>query len=50
MATRASSEEYDFDLFTIGGGTAGVRASRLSATMGEICWADKNLSNKDLKF
>ncbi|HTL26718.1 MAG TPA: FAD-dependent oxidoreductase, partial [Burkholderiales bacterium] len=25
---------YDYDLFTIGGGSGGVRASRVSATMG----------------
>ena len=37
MTAAASSDggsDYDFDLFTLGGGTAGVRASRLSATMG----------------
>jgi glutathione reductase (NADPH) len=28
------STEYDYDLFTIGGGSGGVRASRISASFG----------------
>ena len=35
QAVQASSNDYDFDLFTLGGGTAGVRASRLSASLGK---------------
>ena len=29
----ASSAEYDYDLFTIGAGSGGTRASRLSASL-----------------
>ena len=36
MASAAKDEKYDFDLFTIGGGTGGVRAARFaSADYGE---------------
>jgi glutathione reductase (NADPH) len=31
---REAAVSYDYDLYTIGGGSAGVRASRISATMG----------------
>ncbi len=31
MATAAKDEKYDFDLFTIGGGTGGVRAARFAS-------------------
>jgi len=31
----SDKETYDFDLFALGGGTAGVRAARLSASMGK---------------
>lgn len=31
----SEKETYDFDLFALGGGTAGVRAARLSASMGK---------------
>jgi hypothetical protein len=31
----SDKEAYDFDLFALGGGTAGVRAARLSASMGK---------------
>ena len=31
MASSAKDEKYDFDLFTIGGGTGGVRAARFAA-------------------
>eukprot|EP00252_Welwitschia_mirabilis_P012615 TRINITY_DN2786_c0_g1_i1.p1 TRINITY_DN2786_c0_g1~~TRINITY_DN2786_c0_g1_i1.p1 ORF type:complete len:562 (-),score=102.47 TRINITY_DN2786_c0_g1_i1:352-2037(-) len=33
-AVAASKEEFDFDLFTIGAGSGGVRASRFAATFG----------------
>ena len=29
---HGKTEEYDFDIFSIGGGTGGVRAARWSAT------------------
>ncbi|DBB10474.1 TPA: hypothetical protein ACH3X3_002016 [Trebouxia sp. C0006] len=32
MASAAKDEKYDFDLFTIGGGTGGVRAARFAST------------------
>ncbi|KAL3141448.1 hypothetical protein ABBQ32_005016 [Trebouxia sp. C0010 RCD-2024] len=32
MASAAKDEKYDFDLFTIGGGTGGVRAARFAAS------------------
>lgn len=35
QASESSTNGYDFDLFTLGGGTAGVRASRLSAGLGD---------------
>ena len=31
MASAAKDEKYDFDLFTIGGGTGGVRAARFAS-------------------
>ena len=31
MATAVKDDKYDFDLFTIGGGTGGVRAARFAA-------------------
>ena len=34
MAATSESTEYDYDLFTIGGGSGGVRASRVSAAHG----------------
>lgn len=34
VMAAGNGAEYDFDLFTIGGGTAGVRAARLSANLG----------------
>ena len=34
MATAAGRNNYDFDLFTIGAGSGGVRCSRLSANYG----------------
>lgn len=38
MASAAKDEKYDFDLFTIGGGTGGVRAARFaSSDYGERC-------------
>ena len=38
MASAAKDEKYDFDLFTIGGGTGGVRAARFaSSDYGELC-------------
>ena len=38
MASAAKDEKYDFDLFTIGGGTGGVRAARFAASdYGELC-------------
>ena len=33
---KPPQHQYDFDLFTIGGGSAGVRAARYSASMGEL--------------
>ena len=33
---KPPQHQYDFDLFTIGGGSAGVRAARYSAGMGEL--------------
>ena len=39
MASAAKDEKYDFDLFTIGGGTGGVRAARFaSSDYGELCY------------
>lgn len=36
--------DYDFDLFTIGGGTAGVRAARLAANLGRtLQWITQTL-------
>ena len=32
---RHMTTKYDFDLFAIGGGTGGVRAARLSASIGK---------------
>lgn len=32
MASAAKDDKYDFDLFTIGGGTGGVRAARFAST------------------
>ena len=34
MAAKSDTTEYDFDLFTIGAGSGGVRASRVSAAHG----------------
>ena len=31
MASAAKDDKYDFDLFTIGGGTGGVRAARFAS-------------------
>lgn len=31
MASAGKDEKYDFDLFTIGGGTGGVRAARFAS-------------------
>ena len=33
---KPPQHQYDFDLFTIGGGSAGVRAARYSAGMGAL--------------
>ena len=39
MASAAKDEKYDFDLFTIGGGTGGVRAARFaSMDYGKFVW------------
>jgi hypothetical protein len=32
----ASSEEYDYDIFTIGAGSGGVRSSRFAASYGQM--------------
>lgn len=36
-ADGSAPSEYDFDLFTIGAGSGGVRGSRFAASYGETC-------------
>lgn len=38
MLRDGEQEEYDFDLFVIGAGSGGVRASRTSAGFGAKVW------------
>jgi glutathione reductase (NADPH) len=43
MLRDGETEEYDYDLFVIGAGSGGVRASRTSAGFGAKVWVLSSL-------
>jgi len=38
--------DYDFDLFVIGAGSGGVRAARISASLGYLCRGEGGMESE----